>query len=412
MSKSDSSKLIPKVDVKKMRKYLTKTNIFFGVITLVLLLQTIQMYRAFGSFNYLEVKDSSLISEVGEIKSAYMELGADLTEVRGLLRLPTGGYANMEELDIEEHDESKNQDGLQLALFEYVDHLASEKSLLEKLAKSEQLLTGLAQSEKFQKFLTDGGLIISPIEENETEKKVSISDDKGALLSLVIDLETGDMSRHSVAKSEKIKADEFAKFETEQIKFFQTNKSKLQQERDLRTKKREQITGILASEAVLAKMTELGITLDENWRVSNRTGEVVGEIAFDEKSLNISLIDLKNQANTNKKVTKMQQDVIVFLENLDTRTIIEKKFNDALMSVERTLKDKGFNIVLEENGLKIAKERREDDDRIYYDIYDKAGNHLKSIVVEKDTGVVNITDPDGANSENILFFDPEYKKKT
>jgi LCP family protein required for cell wall assembly len=42
----------------------------------------------------------------------------------------------------------------------------------------------------------------------------------------------------------------------------------------------------------------------------------------------------------------------------------------------------------------------------------KDGSILNSIVVEKATGVVNIVEPDGTNAENLLFFDPEFKKKT
>ncbi len=401
------------IDPKKIRKHLTPRNIFFSLIVLVLVLQTVQMYRAFGSFTYLEGRDTSLISEVGEIKQAYMELGQDLGEVRGLLRLPNGSYVHMDEIeDASEKDSDKNQDTLQLALFEYVDSLAEEKSAMEKLRNNEQLLANLSASETFQKFLTSGGLTVSSIEEIEGAKKLTVADDKGELMSLNMDLETGDLTRNTIKDSEKVKVTEAKKFESEQIKFLQSNKQKLQETRDLRIKKTEQIKALLASEAIVAKLADLGVTVDENWRLSNASTEVIGEIILDSKTLKVKFVDLKNTKNSNDKVVNLSDDLNVFLDNIDTRTLIEKKFGDALASVERTLGDKGFNIVLKENGLKIAKEKREDDDRIYFDIYDIAGNHLKSIVVEKDTGVVNITDPDGANAENILFFDPEFKKKT
>ncbi|MEK7085413.1 MAG: LCP family protein, partial [Patescibacteria group bacterium] len=45
-------------------------------------------------------------------------------------------------------------------------------------------------------------------------------------------------------------------------------------------------------------------------------------------------------------------------------------------------------------------------------ISDKNGTHISSLVVEKSTGVINIVKPDGTNSQNLFFFDPDFKKKT
>ena len=66
-------------------------------------------------------------------------------------------------------------------------------------------------------------------------------------------------------------------------------------------------------------------------------------------------------------------------------------------------------LMLSENNLSMAENYREDDFRVYFDIFGSDGLHLSSIALEKSTGVVNIVTPDGTNSENLLFFDPEYK---
>jgi len=50
--------------------------------------------------------------------------------------------------------------------------------------------------------------------------------------------------------------------------------------------------------------------------------------------------------------------------------------------------------------------------RVKLDFLDENNIILSSIAIEKATGVVNIVDPVGNNPQNLLFFDPEFKKKT
>ena len=147
------------------------------------------------------------------------------------------------------------------------------------------------------------------------------------------------------------------------------------------------------------------------YSVFNKIDELIGEIVLDTKTLEITLIDKSNE-DVKVKATDINTALVPFLEKLDTKTMLQKKVDKAKADVQKTLEDGGFKLLMKENGLTWVEDLHRDEDRIYYDLMGTDGKILSSIVIEKTTGVINIVNPDGTNSQNLLFFDPELKKKT
>lgn len=410
----------PRLTKEKVRSLITPKNVILGVFAFLFIVQYFQIQSAFGTFSFLQGRDSSLITEIGQIKEAYVSVGNDLKEVREFLRMPTNDYLTLGE-NIGEDEEGKNKNELELALFKYVDYLATNKDVQKNLTTNKGLLTNLKASPKFQDFTKAQALTVSDLGEDAAGISLVIKDSDGAdMVTYYLDKEDGVLYFKTIKEKTAVKESEQVAFETELTAFISKNKDSLvKARRDLEAKKAQIVTAMNAADT---KKTaeELKITLDtapdeENMKVVysiyNVANDLVGEVVLNMESLKINLVD-KNNPDFSLEVSEMTKSFVPFLTKLDTKTGTEKKVAVMLKSLQNTINDKGFQVLMEQNGFKISEKYREDAQRYYYDISDKNGNNISAIAIEKTTGVINIVQPDGTNSENLLFFDPEYKKKT
>ncbi len=405
---------------RSFRRWLTKKNIFIGLLVLIFLIQYIQIQRVFGTFSIFENKDTSLISEIGQLMEGYQKMGGDLNEVREFLRMPTGNYAGFTEVE-EEKDADKNENTVQLAFFKYVEYLGTSKNLDKNIEANKKYLNDLAVSVVFSNLIKEQNLVLSPVSETSDSVSFGISLTEGDTIVLYyLSKEDGVFYRKTLNEKTELKVQDQASFEQQEMNFIKTNKDALSKKLlDIKTK-RTKIENAIASKEVQDKAVDLGITIkvpgvEANLKITysilNKASELIGEIVLDTKTGKITLTDAKNP-DVKVEAASENLQLVPFLEKLDTKTFIEKKVADAKTNIEQTLADKGFQSQLTESGLKIDGKAREDAQRYYYDIYDAEGQKLSSIVIEKSTGVINITASDGTNSENLLFFDPEFKKKT
>lgn len=405
----------------KKRKIFTGKNVVFGIFVFLFLIMYFQIQSVFGTFDFLQGRDSSLISEIGQIKESYTKLGGDLNEVREFLRMPTTSYGGFDEnIETGEDNQDKNTNSVQLALFKYVDFLAESENLEKNLEKQRGFLSGLAESETFGKFLSDQELKMSELLEDDNAYSLRIDAASGENLVLFyLGKGDGKLFQKTIQSKEELAQETAQEFEQALTKFLTEEKADLIKGVQNLNAKQTQIKDAINSEGTQATLAELGIDLttdfvDQDLKITysiyNKVGDLIGQIVLDQKTLELELKDL-NDDSLSLTVTDISSGLGPFLKKLETKTFTEKKASEARIDLENTVKDEGFKLLLSENGLTISQEPREDDERIYYDLY--AGDtHVSSIVVEKMTGVINIVQPNGTNPENLLFFDPEFKKKT
>jgi len=416
MSKEKENKAFKK---EKLKRFLTKRNIIITIIAVFFSVQYIQMQSILGTFSFLEDRDSSLIGEIGQLKETYTSVGTDLNEVREFLRMPTKSYAGFDEPDAGE-DSDKNDNELQLAFFQYVDFLATTKKIEKNLAIYKPMLEGLVASESFQSFLKEQNLTLSTLVEDDDSMSLIINGPDGEELALYYYSKIDGVLFFKTLKiKEEVETKVLVDLEKSLQDFLKKNKDSLLGELKKIKDKQKSIDAAITSAETVAAIGKLGITLEaqsvnQNLKITysiySKSGDLIGEIALDTTNGKINLID-KNNQDFSLEANDINKALIPFLSKLDTKTFIEKKVVAARNDIETTIKDEGFKLLLSQSGLKIGASPREDDDRLYYDIY-LDSNKLSSIVVEKSTGVINIVQPEGTNSQNILFFDPEFKKKT
>lgn len=402
----------------KFRRLLTKKNILIAVISLLLLIQYIQVQSIFGTFSFLEGRDSSLITEIGQIKDSYTKIGMDLNEVRGFLRLPTETYATIDS-DLENSEDEANTNEVQLALFQYMDYLATSRQIEEKISNYRGMLDAIEKSESFQAYLAENGLISSGVIEEGTGIVQRISAGENELVVFYLATEDGTFYRKTAKEKVEVEYEDVTEFEAELKDFLNENKDDLVAAIEKVRELRAQVEEAINSEEVQAKALELGITLSAEgveanleivYSIYNKSEEVIGQIVINTEDGIVNLIDTKDTSAI-VQAGSDGPDLVSFLAKLNTKTFIENKVDEARAEIENTINDEGFQLLLKEYAFSIGEEIREDDERIYYDIY-FGDSHVSSIVVEKMTGVINIVQPDGTNGENLLFFDPDFKKKT
>lgn len=403
----------------KIKNLLTRRNLLIALLIVVLLSQYWYSSKNSSNLSSLRTRESSLIDEVGQLKETYLKVGTDLNEVRQFLRLPVNDYRPIE-APVADEEEGKNKDKVQLALFQYVDYLANAKNVKEKLAANKALIDNLLISKDFSKFLVTQNLAFAPTVRDENGATLKINDKGGnALITYKLDNKTGDLQIQAANKIDTVKSVESAKFKEDLKKFITDNRAGLEAGVQAVKKLKKTVTDAVSADSVQKILKEKSLKISTDFTqvdlkitypISNKVGTVVGEIVLDMASLEISLVD-KNDESMKLVVTDMMVSLPPFLESLDVRTVMELKADEALDSFKKTLEDGGFKALLAKNGMSFG-EPKEDEDRIYYQLFDAKKSLVSTFTIEKVTGVVTVTDSEGNKNENLLFFDPNLKKKS
>lgn len=402
---------------EKLKAFITKRNLVITALIVFFAVQFIQIQTVLGTFSFLEGRDTSLLTEIGQVKEVYLTFGNDINEMREFLRMPKKNYLGVEEEADFEDEEDKNKNDVQLALFKYVDFLGGKKRLEDKVNTLTGFLEALSGKE-FGKFLKEQGLSAGKIKsEDENSAQVVVSDKEGEVLFFYLDKTEGVLWQKTVISKDKIEAENGDEFIAALKEFLTQEQKKIAEAMAKLNEIQEQIKAIVESREMAEVLEELKISLKNEFAMDglklkypifNNSGEEIGAIVIDPAKMEIILEDKRNSDNTAE--TKDLKTVLVpFLKKLDSKTLLEKKYQESLNQLTSTIQDKGFQLLLKQSGYTVS-EMREDEDRIYFDLYD-GEEKVSSIVIEKATGVVNIVQPDGTKSENLLFFDPEFKKK-
>lgn len=371
----------------------------------------------FGTFDLLAGQDSSLIEEVGQVKDVYIKVGQDLNDVRKFLGMPTADYSSLEK---EADDEDKNKDQVELALFQYLDSLVSGRQLEEKLKFNKSLLTDLDKSETFANLLKEKTVNLVPLVDDGKGFSLQIlGAENQRLVLFYLAKDDGSLTFKTFNEKKQKTYESYKDFEEWLTKFLQKNTEKLLAASEQLQQHKTEIEEAIKAPETQKTLLELGIKLNTTFKetdlqytyfIDSKYAELIGKIVLKTDDRKIWLVDAKDSSAT-IQVTDVKSALPPFLKKLDHKSIAQKKAADTLENLKKSISDKGFQLLLKEGGMSMSDKTREDKQRYYFDLYE-GEKHVSSIVLEKSTGVVNIVNPDGTGGENLLLFDPEFKKKT
>lgn len=414
MAKTKDSSPSKTISAQRLKQFLRGRNLLVTGLIMIVVIQFIQLQRVSGGFSFLEGRDSSLIGEIGELRETYQKIGNDLNQVRQYLRLPTADYN-----DVEVSEKTENR--LEIAIFEYVEYLAMQQSVDARLKANRQMLASLADDTELQNLIKTKGLILQAAAESEEEFFVILeSADMGEVARYSVHKNNGKLYLKTALAKEELEYESKDDFLEAAREFVVDEYESLEKEIQKVTNKKNQIVAIVNNQDVQTISLERGLTIHAQpaetdiafvYQIANQYNEVVGEIVLEKEDAQIYLADKYTEG-----VKVLAQDLSVslpkFLRELDPRGYLARRVGKVREQIEGVFHNRSFRTILGNAGLKLAENPREDEQRVYYDIFNSADVHLSSIVLEKATGIVNITNPDGTGGQNILLFDPEFKKKT
>jgi len=422
----------------KWQPRLTKRNFIITVVVLFFLVQCLQVSQVTGGISSLSMKGSSLVDEVGQLNEMTSLLAQDLTEVRSFLLMPTRQYVSSTETSDEQDSENvnENENELQVALFKYVGFLGEQETLKQNLAINRASLEYLISNSDFAAFLKEKNLKIPGLAESDKEYSLSISDSAGTgIVRFYLEKETSNMYRSTINSLDAVgtaRPEDFAEISVKQ--FLNNNLSAVSAAIKKINETKFYIAGAFSAEAVASLLKAENLTFASEpqdkegvlyYDIKNVGGEVVAQVVFNKKDLSITLNDTRDEENIVLQVTDLATALPPFIGKLDVLPAVQKKVIEAQLQLKETFEDKGFKLLLEQAGLYIETSPREDEYRYFYDIKlgdaaggaasgavsGAAGTLLGSVVIEKSSGMVEVVDPSGAGTTNLLFFEDGLKKK-
>ena len=163
-----------------------------------------------------------------------------------------------------------------------------------------------------------------------------------------------------------------------------------------------QLADLLLADEVseILEKRELSIiaTDNRNFVIKNlKDKSVIGIIRL--KNLELTL---NNEVFTNIQDFKIR--LIDYLENVSNRTEYEKIDDMVLAKMNEVFSDEGFKLLLETNNCKTEVSKREDDEFIYFDIYNLNGSVKGSYALQKEFGEVLLLTGDGKYLKSLNMF--------
>ena len=407
--------------LKKIRFVKTIKVLAVLLIACLLLLQFWYTFKTRSTLAVLEKHSSSLIKEVGQMGAFNARFQEDIGEVRDSLRLPRKNYDDLKIVPTSNDDSELNTDPVQKALFDYVDYIVETKNFKEGLVLKKSLLIKLSEYEVFQKFLADQNLLLIPVVDNEVATYLKVTDNQSnIILNLALSKEEAKLYLKTPDSKNEINYNDFDSFSEDVIKFLTKNKSKLTETAEKIKALQKQVVDTVNSDNIKKILEDKNFEVNQtpseknlviSFQVSNKIGDPVGEIAIHLDDLKFYLVN-NNNPEQPVGIIDLNAALPAFINKLDDRTFLEQKADTTVDSFKKLINDKGFQLLLSKNGLEFPKIPKEDEYKIYYNLYDKKGNLITTFILDKKTGTINIDDKERNKIENLLLFQREDKKKT
>jgi len=406
--------------IKNFFKKLRLLNLVTIILLVVVFMQILDVSKSIAD---IESENNSYITEIGQVKEALFKMQDAINEPRNLMGFDKINIVNFDDEIVNSGSSSENSDSnkdeLQLKLFDYIDYISASQVKDEKNILYASFINGLQNSETFNTLLSNKNLKISDLTDSDAALSVSLKNQNDAeIVKLFLDKEQATLLKKTPLSKDTLDFANYADFESALISDINQNFEIYTSKAEKLAIKKAQISEVLNSEEVLTFANENNLSFSEisekelsiSFSVLLNTTDTIASITLNYDDLLFALNDL-NDSENQVTADDLSNSLIPFLKNTTKNISKDVSVKNKVEQIQSYLQDSGFVATMEKSGITISFEPIEDDTRIYFKIFDKDKNHISSIVIEKATDVVNIVDPDGNNSKNLLYFDPEGDKK-
>lgn len=382
-----------------------KTKIFmFLFVFLVLIIIFVFNYNLNKKVSSMINNQNLIMQESGNLKESVNNfqqiltiMNQDINEPRAILGLKQNDYSIFFDSDDtikDSEDINKN-----ILFFRALDYLND----LEKSEKLEQYILEISNNEILDEFIRENDLILE-----KQDNIIYIKKSNDEIFHIEYDLENDEIIITSMMGEIK-NINEFDEKEIEDLNkdldYILENTEKIKNE-FLELFQNEHILEILENKS-LSFSDEL-IYIEYGYKAEIKLEDnILLSIFYDIKS-NEYVLNEERFEDRNEFL-----DVLISnLEELDTKTPIEKIVELSQKEIVDILHDQAFLDVLQKYNLKINDFARELDNRLYYDIFDENDLTIASFAIDKSTGEILLTDNKGVLIKKLSdFFQNEDNKK-
>ncbi len=331
-----------------------------------------------------QITDLQESSEQANKAATYItDFGTDLNEIRELLLLPTKNYSFVEE---NSSDEATEEDSVISDMFSYIDQIKISREVTDKT----EWLDEYFASAETQTILTTNGL-------TQQAGTYSVQDSASRTL-YTITVSDEDAEFYMIdyyGEQIEVGEDVTQTFETRMA-----NLTTLTEKIAMLDQARADISRMLYQEGVVYN----ALMAKGMWaELEEETASSYEYNIVNQDQTKLATIDLSKYSSGQPAFSWWdlstgealpldfnETEIVDFINELDSRTYLEKKIADNREKLESLLQDPAFASVLEENSITMST-AREDDAGIYYDLTDVDGNVLSTIYIDKNTGKVMVT---------------------
>lgn len=413
MPKNRSAKTDEKPEQSGLKAFSWRRNkSFLFLLGALLLLQMWQMYKFYHQGRIIESVGENrdqMIAELNQAQEFLNQFALDLNEVRGFLLLPTRDYNfNEEEVSLMEGTTTEvSEEEMSVAVFGFVDQLGAYQN--SQTLVSEQR-TALQAALTDVSWLSEMEITMTPNDApSEGAYSVSFVPNIYGVPFLTLTLE---WDGHFEAKTYggTLEFSDSTSFEVVWEELTEAIKSNWSEWLSNYQQVSEALNQL--SEALFVDPMWQALLAEKGLSVSNvyeSDTEYLYEILnADQQS--IATVSLKKSdasyflKSQNSETTlsgeALVSELVEAVGQMDTRTILQKKFEQTVASMDTLLSDEAFEATLDRYGFQMGA-KSETDRGVEYPILDDSGNVLRILLVDRSTGDLKVITPGQENLETI-----------
>jgi len=334
---------------------------------------------------YRELEDSKLL--IDEISQNLQILAAGNNEVRRSLSLP-----EKQLIQNRLNEEDDTQIDLSVSFFDAFRYLVDNENLERSAGEFSSLISDLELDIYFSSrgyALKREDFLNAAIIKDEIEylSLAYIGESKKLQLSnLLGDKSDLDINSDDIMEKLNSELSRFDQFDA----IVKTNNFSLEE--------------LSAGDEIKAILNErdLDITMNESGRfniINGKDDSVIGTYGQENHEIHLN-------AERFTSFDNFKESLLDFVKTVNNRTDSEQVDDLVLQKMEDVFSDEGFKVLLETNNCKTELTRREDEEFIYFDVFNNDGTAKGSFVLQKNFGEVLLLTGDGKYLKSLKMFIP------
>ena len=311
----------------------------------------------------------------------------------------------LEELPLSPAD---SEDAIKAGLTHLIQSLGEDKLYRARINKHWQWISNLQNAKALHQLLVELNLQRGPLKEDEYELQFGVYTNNGEQL-MRYSLQKDNGYLYQVTDSERFKLEPRNEpdLTASVFEFIHDYGGALQEQKRWLQLQQSHLENMLFERRVanLLEIRELSVAEPERqqgkiyYYLVSGAGEPVGNIVLD--SINQTVILLNGTQEVEIVELLEAPTLLSYITELDVRSFVERASSTSQTVLQQLLEEPGMRQMMETYQAALELQTENEDSAVYNLVIE--GAIVKRILIDKTTGQLTITEPDGSDERNLLF---------